>query len=503
MLFLSHPRRCAVPAPATNNKPPRRWQHVFVVVVMLASLRLAATPLSLDDAIRAALEHNQRIKVSAFSPQISRADVLTAYGTFDPVLTFSRSYGKTDSPIAINPLVTRFTQTDNYGLSVDGQTPWGLIYSVGASASNSRGPWSTFADNYETFGGVKITQPLLRGFGFGANLRALRVAKANRSTSDWQHRQTVIDTVTGVILAYNNLIQARDNVRIARRSRELAAQLLDDNEKRHRVGALSDADVTQARARVANREESILLAEQTAKIVENQLRELIGDTRFIGEAPLEIVPLAPIEDTAIAPASELKRAYDLRPDYQAARLGITIQRANNAAAQNSLLPRLDFVGTYGYSGLSSDFAASRRQVRDRDYLSSSAGVVVTVPLTFAEGRGRARAARLGLRRAEADLVRLEQDIAVSVAAAAVQIDTTRQRVAATLTAYELAKQALDAEQKRFKAGTSNTFFVLQLQEQLADVENRYAQALADQRRARATYEREIATTLASHNIKTE
>src|SRR6185295_3435335 len=113
--------------------------------------------------------------------------------------------------------------------------------------------------------------------------------------------------------------------------------------------------------------------------------------------------------------------------------------------------------------------------------------------------GRTRAAQLSLRQSEADLVRVEQEIALSVTAAAGQIETTKQRVAATRTAFELASQALDAEQKRFQAGASTTFLVLQQQGQLSAVQNSYARALADQRRAIANYERELGTTLASHN----
>ncbi|MBI4626884.1 MAG: TolC family protein [Verrucomicrobia bacterium] len=485
--------------------------RLFVFAFAAAFAAHAAPPasrpsnaLTLDDAIRLALANNQRVKVSAFDPDIARANLLAEYGRFDPALTFRRSHSENEFPVATSPLVTQLTQTDDYSLSLDGATPWGLTYSLGAIANHERGTFNRFSDSFITFGGVSITQPLLRGFGFGASLAGVRVAKANRGISDWQHRQTVIDTVTSVILAYNNLVQARDNLRIARLSRELAAQLLSDNEKRNRIGSLSDADVIQARARVANREESILFAERGARDIENQLRLLIGETAFANTgAPIEITPLPPAAEPAVNPADDLKRAYDLRPDYQAARLGVTIQRTNSALAQNQLLPRVDFVGSYGYNGSDRDFAASRAQVRNEDNRAYSAGVVVRVPLAFAEGRGRARAARLGLRQTEADLSRIERDIAVAVSAAAGQIETTGQRVAATRSAYELAQQALDAEQKRFRAGTSTTFFVLQLQEQLSAVESGYYRALADQRRALANYQRELGTTLANHNIKLE
>jgi outer membrane protein TolC len=167
------------------------------------------------------------------------------------------------------------------------------------------------------------------------------------------------------------------------------------------------------------------------------------------------------------------------------------------------MPRLDFVGNYGSAAASYDFPTSRRNAGDPDGRFYSVGLVVSVPFTFAEGRGRARAAQLSLRQSEADLTRLAQDIAVNVAAAAGQILTTRQRVAATRTAYELAKQALDSEEKRFRAGTSRTLDVLQLQEQLAAVESSQVRALADERRALANYERELGLTLTRRGITLE
>lgn len=467
--------------------------------------RAAAAPLTLDDAIKLALENNPRIKVSAYSPQIARANVLTAYGTFDPTLNFRRSYSETDSPGAVaTPLARSLSRTDDYTLSLDGLTPWGMSYSLEATARNPRGTSNAFTDNYATFGGISIVQPLLRGFGFGATLANLRAAKASRHISDWQHKQTVIDVVTNVIVVYNNLQQARDNVRIARQGRDLAAQLLTDNEKKLRIGSTSEAEVTQARARVANLEGSILIAERQLHDVDNQFRALLGMSGFVPDGPpLEIVDLAPAPEIAIDAAADLKRAYDLRPDYQQERLGVSIDRINNTAAQNALLPRVDFVGSYGYSGLDRDFGTARAQVRDQDARAYSAGMVVRIPLTFADGRGRARAARLNLRQGEANLARIEQDIAVAVTAAAGQIETTKQRVAVARVAMELAQQALDNEQKRLNVGTSTTFLVSSAQGEFSNAQSNYARALADQRRALAAYERELGTTLATHRITVE
>lgn len=469
-----------------------------------AAASFAVTHLSHEEAIALALRNNQRIKVSAFGRGIARANVLTQYGRFDPALTFQRSYSENELPVSPNPLVSRFTKTDDYALNLTGLAPWGLTYQIGGTATNQRGTFNQFSDNYVTFGGVTVTQPLLRGFGFGANLADLRIAKADRAISDWQYRQTVIDTVTNVILAYDDLSEARENLRIALRSRELAAQLVRDNERRNQIGSLSDADVTQARARLASREEFILNAQRAVKDAENRLRELIGESKFAPNGPdLAVDALTPAPGIAVDGAGDYRRSLDLRPDYQMARQGIVKRRAGESAARNQLLPRVDFVGSYGYNGIDSSFARSRAQVRDEDHRAYSAGVVVSVPLTFAEGRGRARAAALGRQQAEADLVRLEQDIAVNVAAAIGQIETTAKRVEATTRAYELSQQALAAEEKRFRTGTSSTFVVLQLQEQLVAAQASQVRAIADQRRAIALYEREIGTTLAAHQLTIE
>jgi outer membrane protein TolC len=460
-------------------------------------------PLPLDDAIRLALEKNPQIKVQEFGRSIARADWLTAMGAFDPALTFRRSYSEDNAAGYYGnaaEIRLRTTRTDNYSLTLEGLTPWGLRYSIGSTAQNPRYP-DAYQDNFYSSAGVSVTQPLLRGFGFGANLLGVRIAKANRGIADSQFRQAAIDTVTSVINAYSELAYAQQALRIAQRSRELASGLVTENERRFKVGSMSENDVIQARARTATRDEGVLYAEQGVRDATNRLRQLIGEREFqIAPRTLPIDTELALTETPVDLQLDLKQAYDNRPDYQQARLTIQKARANRSAARNALLPEVDFVGTYGYNGLDANFAASRRAVENYENRNYSAGVVVRVPITFAEGRGRARSAKLSLRQAEADLIRLEQDIAVSIASAAGQIETTRKRVAANRAAYELARQALDDELKKLRAGTSNTFFVLQLQGELAGVENSLYRSIADQRRAQANYDRELGRTLAVHNI---
>jgi len=501
------------PLPASPRRSPPaglRARAALAAALLAAGALGAPRPargdvLTLENAVRLALENNRSIKVDNYSRAIARANLLAAYGQFEPAIGFDRSYNQTNSASFATTdtgflPVTTFIQSDTYSLSLGGLMPWGLQYSIGGNSTNQRGSYNGFTDNYLTFGGVQVKQPLLRGFGLSANLLGVRVARADRRISEWQYRQTVIDTVTNVAIAYSNLVAAHENLRIARKSRDLAANLLAENERRAQVGSMSANDVTSARARTALREEAILFAARGVRDGDNQLRLLMGEAAFSIDGPLLEVAAPPAPDLAVQPAEGLKQALQLRPDYQQARLGMDKSRYNAAAARNQLLPQVDFVGSYGYTGLDQNFAESRRLVADKDHRAFSAGVVVSVPLTLMQGRGRARAARLQYRQAEADVKRMEENIALSVAAAAGQIETTAQRVAATRAALGLTQQSLDEEIKKLRAGVSSTFNVLYIQDQLAGAENSYIQAQADQRRAAALYEHETGTTLGHFQV---
>ncbi|HTX65340.1 MAG TPA: TolC family protein [Opitutaceae bacterium] len=491
------------PARAQESAPPA----VPPVGQSLGDGAGPAAGLSLDDAVKLALANNRSIKVDTYSKAIARANLLAAYGGFDPTINFNRSHSEAYSlslqsvQNTIIPISTQVWQ-DDYSLTLNGTTPWGAVWSLGGTSTNQRGSYNGFASNFLTTGGLTVTQPLLRGFGFagsGATL-GVRIAKANRAISDWAFRQTVIDTVTQVVVAYSNLLAAHENLRAARRVRDGAAQLVSENEKRFKVGSVSENDVTSARAQAALYDQGVLQADEGVREADNQLRQLLGEDRFGNDGPLLAVAAPPVPDLVADPAKDLQTAFELRPDYQQAKLGLSQDRYNESYARNQLLPQVNFVGSYGYTGLDQSFAVSRQMVRDGDNRAYSAGVEVSIPLTFTQGRGKARAARLQRQKDEAQLKLLEENIALGVATAAGEMDTARRSVAAAQNAEKLNESLVEAELKRLRAGTGSTFAVLYQQQQLSTADRQYAAALANQWAAIANYERTLGTTLQDYHI---
>ncbi len=462
----------------------------------------AGTSLTLDDAIQLALQRNHNMKVVSFGRGISRANLLVARGQFDPYLQFNRTAelqyeGETTTP----PLLIGSVRYDSYGAAIGGQTPFGTTYTLSETVTNERFNYTSFANNYLANGGVQITQHLLKGFGLDANLEQVRIQKANRTISDLQFRDQAITTVTNVVIAYSNLQLAHDLLAAALKSRAFARSDVEDNEKEYKVGKISQSDLITSRSYAASLEESVIVAERSVHDAENYLRELIGEDVFYEDKPLFTLVPVTTPEVSVDLKADLQRALAQRPDYQEARLGIEQNRAIEAAAVNNLLPQVDFVGGYGYNGYASTLTASRQLVDERMNASYAAGLQVTIPLTFASGRGTLRAARLTRKQSEENLRSLEASIAFSVTQAAGQIDATRKRVLADRAAYDLQRQAVEAEEKKKIAGTSNTLAVVQQQIYLTSYENNVSLALANERQAVAAYDQQLGTTLERYHVK--
>lgn len=463
--------------------------------------------ITLDEAIRRAVAKNYTIQSDALDVSIARARVLEQLGLFDPQISGKYTRSENENPLQTFNSTTGlrdFTtdKTDAHSLSLDGTMPWGLTYSLGGTQTNARGTFNAYADAFDTFAGVSARQPLLRGFGFGATTAQIRIAMAGRDISEWAFRASVINTVTNVTFAYYDLNFARANLRTAIRFRDLAASLLEENKKRFAVGAMSDYDVTSARARVAMREENILSAQRLVHDAENALKALISDERStrLLDWSLDIEPMATLPVAVVNPALDFQEALKKRPDYQQAQLNLKRSDINYKYQRNQLLPRVDLVGSYGYNGLDVSRETSQRLVRNEDFRSFSYGVQVTIPITFTGERGRYRQAKFARRQAEIDLEQIEQTIVVSVGNAANNIEVTRQRVEAARKARQLAQEVLEAEQKRLRAGSSSTFFVSQEQEIVASLEVSELRAESDYRRALAEYDRQLGVTLEKLNI---
>ncbi len=101
---------------------------------------------------------------------------------------------------------------------------------------------------------VTVTQPLLRGFGRGVNLRYLRIANLDRKISHLLFQQQLIDTVYGTSRLYYDLVSLGENISVKQEALRAARKLYQDDKDQVDQGTLAPIELTRAQALVTSSE---------------------------------------------------------------------------------------------------------------------------------------------------------------------------------------------------------------------------------------------------------
>lgn len=469
--------------------------------------------LSLEEAVKRALENNADIAVERLEPEASAQFVREAEGAYDPFVTSNVSLTSRTSP-ATNVFAGAQkveTETLAYNAGATQLFPTGGLLEV--DFTNSRGDtnsvFSTFNPSFNSGFNATLTQPLLRNFRIDAPRQQLRVAKKNREISDAQFRAVVVNTTANVRLLYYDLLYAADNLAAQTKSLDLARKFLDENRIKVRVGTLAPLDVVAAESEVAGRDEQVILAEVALENAQDALKQAIFPQNSPETWAVEIVPTdkPTAERVSVDAAAAITRALEGRSDVVAARKALESAQISADYGYNQKLPTADLVASYGTTGIGGTrltreglggpiverveggYGDAFSQVVGRDFPTWTLGVNLSYPIR--NRSASARAARLQVDRDQqaAILRRLELQVAAEVRSAARAVEANFKRVEATRAARVLQERRLDAEGKRFAAGMSTNFLVTQAQRDLALAEVAELRAIADYRKSLVSFER--------------
>ena len=477
--------------------------------------------LSLDDAVKRALENNLDIQVAKYDPDAASLSIKQAQGAFDTLLTSTlrdaRNTSQATNVFAGAQSVTTDTKTWNFGATQPLKTGGTLTLTFNNNKQDTNSVFSTINPVYNSVLNGSLTQPLLRNFKLDANRQQIKVSKKNKEISDIQFKQTVTNTIATVKAQYYDLLAAIDNLEAQRKSLSLAQKLLDENRIKVRVGTLAPLDVVQADSEVAGREAGVITAEQQVSDAEDTLRKAIFSRLNNDQWNTRIVPTdRPVaEPYQIDPEAAVKRALDNRTDIQVARKNLEITDWNVELAKNQVLPALDLTAGYGGNGsggtqiirasqggpivstVPGGYSDALGFLLPPDFPTWFVGFNFSLPLPNRTARANSARARLASDQARTSLARLEMGVLTDVRVAMRAVETNWRLVLSTRAARTLQAQRLDAEEKKFAAGMSTNFFVTQAQRDLAVAEVQELQAIASYRKSIITFERSQETGLSS------
>jgi outer membrane protein TolC len=475
--------------------------------------------LSVDDAVRLALEQNLGIQIERLTPQIRDVAIAETRTAWAPTLTSNIMNTSTDTP-ATNLFAGGQTKvTDGRfqtTLGVRQLLPTGADYQLGWDnfRTTSTNFFNTFDPVLRSNVSFNITQPLLRNFKIDSVRQQVEFAQKDRETADITLRGTIRQVTRNVKNAYWDLSYAMDNLTAQRQSLELAQRLLADNQKRVEIGTMAPIDIVEAQSEVARNEESVIVAEAAIDEAQDRLRALIFDPSSADFWTVAIEPTdaAPFQQQAIDPEAAVRRALDTRSDLQEAKKGLERDDINIKYLRNQVLPDFNANATYGLVGIGGtryaldsfpiggNVTPTRTQLSERGYGSvlgdvfSNAfptwtfGVQIGYPIGRSQSEANLARARLEHSQSQTSYRNLELRVATEVRQTARRVLTNEKRVVSARAARELAERRLEAEEKKFAAGIQTSFFVFQAQRDLAQARTNEVRAISDYNKSQVDFE---------------
>jgi outer membrane protein TolC len=475
-------------------------------LVVLASVCLTGTAsaqpstpatlrLSVDDAVKMALDENVDLKADRLDPQISDMAVAAAAGAFKPTVSSSVNSNNQLLPPSSFLIPTNLRSnvvTTNAGLSQ--RLPWfGTSYGVSWSTTHtdSNSILNSYNPLLQSGLSLNVSQPLLRDLKIDSSRQQVIVGQINRDIADTRLRESLVHTTADVKRAYWNLVSAHATVDARKSALELAQELVRVNKAKVDVGTAPPLDLVSALAEVASDQEQLIIAETAVKQIEDQLRVLIMDPskRESWNTAIEAVDTPPESTPTLDVDAAITRALAERADLVRAHKDIANADASVKFSANQKLPDVHLNANYNANALGG-------QVILRDYSNGFPGTIVgpgpvtpfgsvlnqlfashyptwtvgfTVSYPVGQSTDQANHAKAQIERAQAD-ARLKGDegrVIQQIRNAAYQVDMNAKRIETTRAARELAEQRLDAERKRLDVGMSTSFLVIQAQRDLA------------------------------------
>jgi len=462
--------------------------------------------LSIEEAVALALEQNINLQVDRIDPQVSDLAISVARSGWTPtffsnVQTRSQTNPTTD---IFGGAVSLTNDNLTSQAGVQQQVPWGggnysLFWNNGRSTTSNI--FSTFNPQLSSALGFNLTQPLLRNFKIDATRQQVLVSRKNREISDVQLQQSISATMRNVKNAYWDLVYAINNLAVQRQSLDLAQQSFRDNRARVEIGTMAPLDIVQAEAEVAQREEAVILAEAAIRRQEDTLRALISnpeDSSDFWNMRIEPSDSPDFQPIAVDVDGAVRAALANRTDLSASRK----QLENNDIAiryfRNQSMPDVNAVVNYSAFGLAGTrlelspglnpeilnrtprgFGGALSDVFASDFPTWSMQLQVNYPIGSSNADANLARARLQDSQARKQLQASELQVTTQIRDFARTVTTNGQRVESTRASRALAEKRLEAEQKKFTAGMTSSFFVTQAQRDLADARNRELRAIID------------------------
>lgn len=377
-------------------------------------------PLTLQQAVKMALEKNPLRKAAVADTKVTSADVRVARSALLPHLTFSETATRGNDPVYVfgtRLRQGRFTSDDFKLYKLNTPSP------VGNFNTSFGGTWNLF-DSFASTHGIN---------------RAMEMDEA----AGHQLERTDQEIIFRAITSYYDILLATKQLEVAEQATKTAQAILDRSQARFDSGLVVESDLLIAKVRAASRQQELIRARNNVALAQAQLATTMGvtlESSFrISDVLSERIPRVPV-------LQEMeKKALATRPDLKRVQSEETAQKQNVAIAKSSFGPRVN-----AFAGWEIDNPTFVGGGGGNNWLGG-------VEVQFDIFQGGAKRAELSRQRAfqerSAAMKQVADDgVRLEVRRAYYNLDSTRQEVEVARAAIAQAQEGFRINQNRYEAG---------------------------------------------------
>jgi len=416
-------------------------------------------PLSVDEAVRLALEQNLDLQTSR--DRVTGAEI-------------SVDTAKSEFRLNIRPDISGLYQQNdeldqNYGLkfskrfTTGSEASWEVRTQVDDSEDED--------EPYQTDLILAYTQPLLRGRGKLATTERLVSAQDQQIIQRRNYLLAQQRLIVQVVTSYYDIVRDQLLIGVHERAVERADLLKQAADAKLKVGMASKMDVFRAELQLLNAQNRVVDARAS---FENELRRfnvLLGNVADMRYAFVSALEYAPVE---LDQEELIRQALELRLELQTAGDRIDEAERQFKIAKQNLLPPLDVSVRYTFRGTGEAFDQSW----DMDDEFWGVGLASSFDIDMAQERANYQQAQLALNAVIRDLQTTQDEIISEVMQTIVSVRQAQASVELQAQSVAQAEKQLELSSLRYKKGLSDNLEVVESEENVMNAKNGYYSAVA-------------------------
>jgi outer membrane protein len=436
--------------------------------------------ISLDEALRMALEKNLRIQIAILDVEVAEPEVDATKAKFHPLLGAEGSHLETRDEFFS---VIEKRRISEGRVFVRQEVPTGGTVTLSGIWIDDK---VSTAENEPRFSSslvaVEVRQPLLRGGRIFVARRLIEDAEYDLEIERALLAADVLDVTAQTKIAYYNAVLSERLIDIVNAAIRRDKQLVDASNALFDAGRVTKRDVVSAEIQLTK--DRIELASRLAEqeVAQNLLRDVLGTPIGVYlEMTDRQIPFRPIE---LRLADWIQSAFGNRPELLAIRKRADKADLETRIRKNDLLPVVDFLGSYN-----EDYRSSNRGSAWR------VGGVIEIPLGNVAARRRFTAARAQQARVEREYTQSQRAIELEVREIEIRLRESIRRLRDLIRGVEQARAKREIALARFELGRADNLDITDAEQDLVSAESELLRAVVDYASNIALLEARIASRI--------